>query len=322
MPKVSVIIPALNCEKYIGNCLNHLFAQSYPIEKTEIIIVDNGSTDNTESIIDNYPVKKLKCLKKGPAAARNLGIKNSHGEILIFIDSDCLADKNLIKNHVQAHLKFRKSDPRVKIIGGGIKGYNQNLWSLCDDFCSWSLFHFNLTPRFEHRLCPTANMSIDRDILNTVGVFDEDLFFGEDYTFCNKALKHDFLIYFEPQAFTQHINRTTFHEFIHHAKNWAEADLDLYRLDVLKLKKRFSHFVFYYFIFFFCLNLQPIYSGLLARRFYVIFLSPFIFINRSYIWFIRVNIHRRERKRAKTGKLNLSKNSTAIPEKEIMLSVD
>ncbi|MEO0119589.1 MAG: glycosyltransferase family A protein, partial [candidate division WOR-3 bacterium] len=66
------IVPAYNAEKTIGKCIESILAQN--IEK-EVIIVDNGSTDNTANIIKKYPVKYILETKKSPAAARNRGLK-------------------------------------------------------------------------------------------------------------------------------------------------------------------------------------------------------------------------------------------------------
>lgn len=298
-PLVSVIVPVLNGEKYIGKCLNHLLMQDYPAGRFEIIVVDNGSSDGTAEIINMYPVKKTRCYTRGPSAARNAGIRLSNGEILIFIDADCLAQKHFIINHVAAHVKQRKINPDLRVVGGGIAGYNRNFWSLCDDFCSWSLYHPRLPRRWEERLCPTANISVHKSLFYEIGGFREDMLYGEDYAFCNLALKSGFKIYFEPGASVQHINRTSFKEYIYHARKWAEADLQLYEAGVLTIKSNFFHFIGYFILFLGWINMQPLYSGLLVKRFYVFFLYPFILINRTYTWYIRLRIHISESARLK-----------------------
>ncbi|MCX7846273.1 MAG: glycosyltransferase family 2 protein [Dictyoglomaceae bacterium] len=86
---VSVIIPTYNCEKYIKNCIDSVLAQTY--KNIEIIIIDDGSTDNTEKIIENYFKRKVIYLKqenKGPSISRNRGIRFSKGDYITFIDAD------------------------------------------------------------------------------------------------------------------------------------------------------------------------------------------------------------------------------------------
>lgn len=88
---ISIIIPAYNADKYIARCLDALLTQTY--KSWEAMVVDNNSDDNTERIIKNY-VQKDPRIKyffqpiKGPAAARNMGLKNTQGEYIMFCDSD------------------------------------------------------------------------------------------------------------------------------------------------------------------------------------------------------------------------------------------
>jgi len=88
----SIIIPAYNAEKTIRKCLDSVLKQDF--SDFEVILVNDGSSDNTEEIInqytvDQYDVKQIVLAKNsGPAKARNTGIKKAQGEIIVFIDSD------------------------------------------------------------------------------------------------------------------------------------------------------------------------------------------------------------------------------------------
>lgn len=98
MTKLSVIVPVYNSEKYLEKCLESLVNQT--LEEIEIIIVNDGSTDNSQKIIDKYIDKyptKIKALvqkNSGQAVARNLGIKNANGEFIAFVDSDDYVEKD------------------------------------------------------------------------------------------------------------------------------------------------------------------------------------------------------------------------------------
>lgn len=86
---VSFIIPVLNGEQYIQGCLDHICKEMAP--QDEIIVVNNGSTDNTTAIVAGYPeVKVLTYPKATIAAVRNYGARTANGNLLAFIDCDCL----------------------------------------------------------------------------------------------------------------------------------------------------------------------------------------------------------------------------------------
>lgn len=79
-PKISIIVPNYNDASRISECIRSLLDLNYPKEKLEIIIVDNGSTDNSLQSIKAFPVKLLiEKDVKGSYAARNLGVKNAEG---------------------------------------------------------------------------------------------------------------------------------------------------------------------------------------------------------------------------------------------------
>lgn len=87
---VSVIIPAFNAEKTITSCLASLINQDYKGE-TEIIVIDDGSTDSTPDIVSKYEgVKLIRQKNAGPASARNAGASAAKGDIILFTDSDCV----------------------------------------------------------------------------------------------------------------------------------------------------------------------------------------------------------------------------------------
>jgi glycosyltransferase involved in cell wall biosynthesis len=88
MPNASIIIPAFNASESIGRTLSAVLAQSD--ETVEIIVVDDGSTDDTAEIVKRFPVKYIGQENRGPASARNLGAQNAQREIIIFLDSDCV----------------------------------------------------------------------------------------------------------------------------------------------------------------------------------------------------------------------------------------
>ena len=99
-PLVSAIIPTLNEEKYLEGCLVSLKNQSGDFD-LEIIVTDGGSVDNTLVIAKKYADKVVISDIRGPSVQRNFGARIAQGEILVFIDADTVASKDLLKNFVE-----------------------------------------------------------------------------------------------------------------------------------------------------------------------------------------------------------------------------
>lgn len=94
-PKFSIIVPVYNTEKYVKRCLDSIKSQSF--KDYEVIIINDGSTDNSSDIISKYPYKIINQENQGLSMARNNGVKDASGEYLIFLDSDDYIEKDLLK---------------------------------------------------------------------------------------------------------------------------------------------------------------------------------------------------------------------------------
>jgi len=125
-PKISVVIPVYNEERYIGRCLDSLLKQSY--KNVEIIAVDDGSKDESVNIIKKYPVILIQQNHLGPGAARNHGAERSSGDILVFVDADMEFDSRYIE-------KLTEPIRNGEVIGTHhlqekVANLN-NIWALC-----------------------------------------------------------------------------------------------------------------------------------------------------------------------------------------------
>lgn len=145
MPKFSIIIPVYNVEEYIKKCLDSVFAQT---EKDfEVIVVNDGTKDNSMDIVKNYAVKMINQENKGLSAARNNGVKEAKGEYIIFLDSDDYIEKNLLheikkslKNDpdlVRFQIKEKYPDKEIKYEENPFTGLTGE-----DAFTKISNYHF------------------------------------------------------------------------------------------------------------------------------------------------------------------------------------
>lgn len=117
-PFVSVILVAHDDAAALVDSLNSLSRLDYPSDRHEILLVDNGSGDDSAAIIQRFPVRYHHEPRLGVSYGRNLGIEQSRGEILAFTDPDCVVSRDWLNEVVNAF-----EDPEVGIVAGGIVPY-------------------------------------------------------------------------------------------------------------------------------------------------------------------------------------------------------
>jgi len=166
-PSVSIIVTTFNDQALIKECLFSVVNAKYPAHLKEIIVVDNGSTDKTTELIEEFPVLILIEKRKGVCFARNKGIESSKGEIIVFTDPDCLVSKNWLGLLIQSF-----ADKSVGIVAGGIIPYPGN--TLPEIYASRKRSHSQERP-LSHPDRPyamTPNVAIRKTMLNKIGLFD------------------------------------------------------------------------------------------------------------------------------------------------------
>lgn len=193
---VSIIIPAYNDEKLIHLLLESLLNQNYPLEMYEVIVVDNNSTDQTKSVVQKHPVTLLEEAGiQSSYAARNKGIRQAQGEILAFIDSDCIASSNWISEGVRA---LEKAD----LVGGRVEFYFSKKKTAAE--CYDSLIHFRFDNSIrERKVTGAGNLFVKSSVFKKVGFFPE-VASGGDFHWTGKAAANGFSLIHAPKAIVRH----------------------------------------------------------------------------------------------------------------------
>ncbi len=177
----SIIIPVVNGEKYIGSCLEMLSSLEYPAEKKELILVDNGSRDRTVDIAKRYSIVIHIKPKLTISALRNFGAQQARGNILVFIDVDCIAPRDW--------LSYANSIFNEKVYAAAIGAE----YSLPDkpSFIEkvWDVQIQSRRRCGEVDWLPSGNMFVHREAFEQINGFNVNLSTCEDYDFCQRLKK-------------------------------------------------------------------------------------------------------------------------------------
>jgi glycosyltransferase involved in cell wall biosynthesis len=116
---LSVVIPALNSASTISYTLSSIFSNEFPREYFEVLVIDNGSSDETVEVAKKFPARTYYCSKKGIGPPRNLGIKMAKGDIVCFTDSDCIVEKDWLEKI----FNFFEQNSEADGVGGPVFPY-------------------------------------------------------------------------------------------------------------------------------------------------------------------------------------------------------
>lgn len=211
---VSIIIPTYDDWDRLSLCLQALSEQSYPQDLFEIIAVNNKPGDKCpEELIkpDNFLL--IDEYKPGSYAARNAAIKIAKGEIVGFTDSDCIPDKDWIKNVVV----FLEQHKEIKRVGGAINIFFKEAVpskvELYDE-----IFAFPQEAYVKSGNAVTANMFCYKSIFQEIGFFNDSLMSGGDYQWGMLAHRKGYPIAYAPEAIVNHPARQSIKELVVKAK--------------------------------------------------------------------------------------------------------
>ncbi|HEY9624795.1 MAG TPA: glycosyltransferase [Crinalium sp.] len=245
-PYVSVIVPIYNGEEDVPGLLDGLKAQTYPSDRVEYLLVDNGSGDRTVSLLQAAAQESttwgmtIRCLQEtqiqSSYAARNTGIRSAKGDILAFTDADCRPQPNWLSELIQPF-----ADESVGLVAGEVMALSGSsvLEQFADRRETLSQKH-----TLAHPFCPygqTANLAIRRQALVEAGLFRPYLTTGGDADICWRIQKQGtWKIYFAEQATVQHRHRSTLSELRKQWQRYGKSNRYLHELYGVSLMRELT----------------------------------------------------------------------------------
>jgi glycosyltransferase involved in cell wall biosynthesis len=182
---VSIIIPAYNEEKHLPACLDSVLRLDYPRQHIEIIVIDNGSEDRTRDIAAAYGAKVLRNDSMNVSGLRNFGVREAKGDILAFVDADCIVSKEWLKN---ASVYF--DDMTVAAWGAPPVIPEDATWVQQ----AWFLIRQKENQVQETDWLETMNLFVRKDQFLAAGGFNENLVTCEDVDFSYRIRKYGKII--------------------------------------------------------------------------------------------------------------------------------
>ena len=207
-PPISIIIPVKNRPRDIRDCLSSLEALDYPRDKVEVIVVDDGSTDSTTQVMQAFQIKAISVRESiGASACRNLASREAKGDLIGFIDSDCVPQPRWLRDLVPYF-----EEETIGIVGGYVSNfYNHTLLDRYEDVKS--SLHMGSHPiktddaRPSNFYVPSCNLIARKKAFLEAGGFQEDLHVGEDVDLCWRVRKLGYQLLYVPRGEVKHKHR-------------------------------------------------------------------------------------------------------------------
>jgi glycosyltransferase involved in cell wall biosynthesis len=174
-PLVTAVIPAYNCEKYIGGAIESILSQDY--EPVEVVVADDGSTDGTRDIVSSFGkrVELVECIHGGPSAARNAGIAAAKGDLIAFLDADDLWKPGKLSYQVPLF-----EDPQVGFVYSNFDYIDAQGKLIRTRLGRWHKGNI-FREIMKYGLAWTGTVIVRRSVFEHLGGFDESMPVAEDW---------------------------------------------------------------------------------------------------------------------------------------------
>lgn len=225
-PFISVIIPVYNDAERLRLCLDALAQQTYPRDRFEVIVVDNGSTSPPCELVESYPFCRFAVESRpGSYAARNCGLQIARGEILAFTDSDCIPAPQWLAAGQEELVR----QPNSGFIGGCIEVFPRESRPTAVELYDmvFGLRQHSNIAQFQH--AATANMMTRRATFDRCGPFNDALKSGGDSEWGRRATSHGLQGVYAEKAVVRHPARRSWSEILRQTRRHAGGRFDLHQ---------------------------------------------------------------------------------------------
>lgn len=240
LPTVSIVIPVKDRAADLRNCLNSLRQINYPQDKLEVLVVDDGSSDETPDVARQLGATVLESgtVGGGPALARNKGAAIAGGEILAFIDSDCTAAEDWLSDLLPAF-----ADEKLAAVGGWVDGMHHG--STLDRYEA-VMSSLNLGRREmsggaggDTFYLPSCNLLLRQSAFTAAGGFRSELRVGEDVDLTWRLRDGGWKIQYLPFGTVYHAHRSQLWPFMRRRFDYGTSEGLLQQLHPVRGKKMY-----------------------------------------------------------------------------------
>ncbi|MFZ1827736.1 MAG: mycofactocin biosynthesis glycosyltransferase MftF [Candidatus Competibacteraceae bacterium] len=226
-PRVSIIVPAHGRAEATRRCVQSLLALDYPVDRREIIVVDDASTPPLAGVLHDLPMTLLRQERNiGQSAARNLAAALANGAVLALIDNDCVAEPDWLRTLLPS-----LDDPGVAIIGGRVVApFAEGPVAAFEAVRSpldMGAVATEVTPTAAVSYLPTCNLLVRRDVLLAHGGFDATLRVGEDVDFIWRILRSGQRARYVPAGRVVHNHRVRLGDWLGRRADYGASEADL-----------------------------------------------------------------------------------------------
>jgi GT2 family glycosyltransferase len=232
LPFFSIIIPTYNRPERLAACLASLAKLDYPCDRFEVIVVDDGSKQPLDAVVEPFreqlDITLIAQANAGPATARNTGAAQAKGKFLAFTDDDCTPTPDWLQKLADRFATV----PDCMIGGQTFNALPDNLHSTASQLLNDYLYkQYNADPNQAHFFA-SNNIVLPADAFQAIGGFDTTfpLAAGEDRDFCDRLLHKGYRLIYVPEAQVYHAHKLTLHTFWRQQFNYGRGAFHYHKI--------------------------------------------------------------------------------------------